>query len=203
MVHILDYGMGNLGSVENLLSQLGADPVICADTRELARAQRLIIPGIGAFDQAMEALNSRGWIPLLEKKARQERIPVLGICLGMQLMTKASEEGQLPGLGWLDARTVRFPDQPGLRVPHMGWNRVELSADAPIRPAWHRPPRFYFVHSYYVQCSDPQDPWMHCSYGPGFAAGFLHENLMGVQFHPEKSHQFGKTLLRSFLDWRP
>ncbi len=202
MVDILDYGMGNLGSVENMIHQLGARPRRCADPEELSGAQRLVLPGVGAFDQAMEALESRGFIPVLEKKVR-EGIPILGICLGMQLMTRGSEEGRHPGLGWIEAETCRFPDWPGLRVPHMGWNKVEVQSGFSVDAEWPGPPRFYFVHSYYVRCLHPGDRWFHCAYGPGFDAGFLHENLMGVQFHPEKSHRFGKAFFRAFLEWNP
>ncbi len=203
MIHIVDYGMGNLGSVENMLLQLGANPIMASTPETLESAQKIILPGVGAFDQAMEALKSKGLQPLLDKKVKEEKVPILGICLGMQLMSRASEEGQCEGLGWIDAQTRRFPPSPNYRVPHMGWNTVEAKQGASFQPSWHAPPRFYFVHSYFLSCRHAEDRWLTCSYGPGFDAGFIHENLIGVQFHPEKSHRFGKALFQAFIDWEP
>jgi glutamine amidotransferase len=200
MITIVDYGMGNLGSIRNMLKKVGAACEISADPDVVRSAGKLILPGVGAFDAGMSRLEASGLADALHHAVKARRAPVLGICLGMQLMTRGSEEGQRPGLGWIDATSVRFKPSPdaGLKVPHMGWNVVtpcKLSAlveDAPEEE------RFYFVHSYYVRCASAADVLLRAAHGETFDAAFERENVLGVQFHPEKSHRFGLQLLRNF-----
>lgn len=199
MITIVDYRMGNLGSISNMLKKIGVQALITSDPEAIATASKLILPGVGAFDAGMENLERTGLVPLLNERVLQAHVPTLGICLGMQLMTRSSEEGQRPGLGWIDARALRFrPSDPSLKVPHMGWNRVKPTRDSALTDSLPDEPRFYFVHSYYVQCSNPDDVLLTTSYGQDFHSAFRHGNVWGVQFHPEKSHKFGMSLLRNF-----
>jgi len=200
-VTIVDSGVNNVGSIQNILKKIGARSVIAKSPEEVLRADKLILPGIGAFDAGMSALARAGLIDALTTKALAEKTPVLGLCLGMQLMTRGSEEGSLPGLAWLDAETVRFDAGSGVKIPHMGWNLVAPAKESPIVSGWQANARFYFVHSYYVRCKDRDDPLLTATYGPvAFDAGFQHQNLFGVQFHPEKSHRFGMWLLKNFVE---
>jgi glutamine amidotransferase len=200
---IVDYGMGNLGSIANMIKKVGGTAKSSADPAEIGQARKLILPGVGAFDAGMTALRDRGLIDVLNRKALEEKVPVLGICLGMQLLSRKSEEGVLPGLGWIPADTRRFQfggRQSHLRIPHMGWNAVEPRKDAPLFGSPDGPWRFYFVHSYHVCCSDPADVLSTTPYGSPFTSGVARGNILGVQFHPEKSHAFGMRLFRSFLE---
>ena len=202
-ITIVDYGISNVGSIQNMLKKIGARSVVTSSPEEILRATKLILPGIGAFDAGMETLRRSGLVESLNHKAVTEKVPVLGLCLGMQLMTRGSEEGKLPGLGWVDADTRRFnvTSTPGLKVPHMGWNIVFPAKESPILASFANETRFYFVHSYYVRCEERSDALLECAYGgTRFDAGFQHENLFGVQFHPEKSHRFGMWLLRNFAE---
>jgi glutamine amidotransferase len=201
MITIIDYNMGNLGSIRNMLKKIGHDSQITADPQLIASADKLLLPGVGAFDAGMKSLQRSGLIPLLNKRVLEDRIPTLGICLGMQLMTRGSAEGQCRGLGWIDAEAARFEfaDAP-LKVPHMGWNRVTPTRSSPLTDNLPQEPRFYFVHSYYVRCRNADDVLLTTSYGHSFHSAFQRGNVMGVQFHPEKSHKFGMTLLRNFAE---
>jgi|SRR5579883_942687 len=198
MITIVDYGMGNLGSIQNMFKYIGVPAEITADTRMLSRATKILLPGVGAFDSAMQRINDSGLRAVLDHKALQERVPILGICLGMQLLTRGSEEGILPGLGWIPATTRRFPQMSGLKIPHMGWNTVQTAKVIPLVSNLGTEARFYFVHSYYVQVDDPQDTVLTAHYGVTFDAVIAHGNLLGAQFHPEKSHKYGMALLRNF-----
>lgn len=198
MITIVDYGLGNLGSIQNMLGRIGADCVITRDVGEIKRATKLILPGVGAFDAGMRNLNEYGLREVLDLKACQEKIPVLGICLGMQLMTRASEEGTLPGLGWVGATVRRFSPADGRKVPHMGWRVVETRKADRLVAGLEAQARFYFVHSYFVACTNPADVLLAADYGGVFDAAFADGNVMGVQFHPEKSHRFGMRLLGNF-----
>ncbi len=199
MITIVDYGMGNLGSIRNMLKKIGVDSSITADPDAIARAQQLILPGVGAFDAGMESLERAGIIPLLNQRVLQDRVPVLGICLGMQLMAKGSEEGRRAGLGWVDAQVLRFGPLPQARkVPHMGWNHVHAVRSSPLTDALPDEPRFYFVHSYYPVCRRESDVVLTTVYGETFHSAFAAGNVYGVQFHPEKSHKFGMALLANF-----
>jgi glutamine amidotransferase len=198
MITIVDYGMGNLGSIQNMLKHIEVPAQITGDAEVLDRATKILLPGVGAFDSAMQRIDSSGLRSVLDRKALEERIPILGICLGMQLMTCRSEEGSLPGLGWIPATTRRFPQIPGLKVPHMGWNAVEAVHGSPLVAGLGADPRYYFVHSYYVCVNDRRDSLLTCRYGVTFDAVIAHGNLFGAQFHPEKSHKYGMTFLRNF-----
>jgi imidazole glycerol-phosphate synthase subunit HisH len=203
MITIVDYGTSNLGSMQNMLKKVGAASKIAASPDDLRDAEKIIVPGVGSFDAGMKKLLQSGMIPLLNEKVLVERIPTLGVCLGMHLMTAGSEEGQLPGLGWIRARTLRFDQRsdPGLKVPHMGWNQVSAAKNCALIAEFPEGPRFYFAHSFYVSCEEPEDVLLEASYGSGkFTAAFQRGNLMGAQFHPEKSHRYGMTFLRNFVE---
>lgn len=197
---IVDAGLGNVGSLRNMCRRVGADVMISSDPEVVARATRLLLPGVGAFDEGMRRLHERGLVAALET-ARTAGTPVLGICLGMQLMTNGSEEGTSDGLGWIDAQTVRLPKDVGIRVPHMGWNastpvrETSIFAGRPDDPDT----RYYFVHSYHVRCNDPSDELAVTDYGIRFTSAVQRGSVVATQFHPEKSHRFGMQLLRTYL----
>lgn len=200
MIVVVDYGVGNVGSVHNMLRKVGAKARVSGLAEDLRAADKLILPGVGHFGHGMSKLRATGLLPVLEEAARGGKKPVLGICLGMQMMTRGSEESDMPGLGWVDGYTHRFEESAGLRVPHMGWNTVRPLPKARLfDPQAVEAERFYFVHSYYVKTDDPSHVAANCRYGPDFAASFEVGNLFGVQFHPEKSHLFGMGLLRRFV----
>ncbi len=201
MIAIVDYDMGNVASVANMLKRIGAPvAVLTRDPEVLRKASKIILPGVGSFDKGMRNLAELGLRPALEEAAQERCVPVLGICLGMQLLTKSSEEGAEPGLGWIDATTMRFrfPPQSGLKIPHMGWNHVTAPRPNPLIRGDERR-RFYFVHGYYVECSRPEDVIGTARYGFDFTCAVNRENIYGVQFHPEKSHKFGMALLEGFV----
>jgi glutamine amidotransferase len=198
MITIVDYGMGNLGSIQNMFKRIGVRAMISANRLDLERAEKILLPGVGAFDSAMERINSGGFRDVLDHKALVERIPILGICLGMQLLTRSSEEGRVPGLGWIDAQTRRFPQSNGLKVPHMGWNSVQPSCASPLTDGLDPETRYYFVHSFYVRVDNEADSVLKTRYGVTFDAAIAHANVFGAQFHPEKSHRFGMHLLTNF-----
>jgi glutamine amidotransferase len=202
MICIVDYGLGNLGSIRNMLKKVGFPSVVSSSADEIRAAQKLILPGVGAFDAGMRNLNDSGLVPALEEKVLAGNTPILGICLGMQLMTKSSEEGQLPGLGWIDAHTrlFAFPEGEKLPVPHMGWREVTAQKPDILTKDMDSDARFYFVHSYRVMCEDVSDELYSARYGIKFTAAFARGNIRGVQFHPEKSHKFGMALLRNFAE---
>lgn len=197
MITIVDYGIGNLGSVLNMLKRVDAPAAIVSDLTEIGRAEKLLLPGVGAFDVAMERINSSGLREVLDERAGSG-IPILGICLGMQLLTSGSEEGRTPGLGWIPGHARRFPASQTLKVPHMGWSMVRPARRSALIDGLPSESRFYFVHSYAVQVDDPADSLLRGSYGFDFDAGIQRGNVHGVQFHPEKSHRFGMQLLSNF-----
>jgi glutamine amidotransferase len=205
MIAIIDYGLGNPASVRNMLRKAGADAVVTADPDTIRAATRLILPGVGAFDHGMHSLHDRGLVGVLNEAVLQRKIPALGICLGLQLMSKGSEEGQQAGLGWLDADTVKFDGEAfrGLRVPHMGWNLVHPGSVSFLSAPLEEDARFYFVHSYHVRCRRPEDVALTATYGAPIVAGAVRGNIAGTQFHPEKSHRFGLSLLKRFVEWTP
>jgi glutamine amidotransferase len=203
VIVIVDYGLGNPASVQNMLRKAGYRAEVSSDPAAIAAAARLILPGVGAFDHAMHNLAERGLVDVLNEAVLARRTPVLGICLGLQLMSRGSEEGALPGFGWLPARTVRFRfgGEAPLRVPHMGWNSVRPARDTFMSRALAEDARFYFVHSYHVCCDDDSDVSLTTSYGGAVVAAAVRGNVAGTQFHPEKSHRFGLALLRGFAEW--
>lgn len=198
MIIVVDYGIGNLGSIRNMLKRIGVPALVTSDLGRIATAEKLLLPGVGAFDNAMERINASELRQILDRKALVEKTPILGICLGMQLLTRGSEEGQLPGLGWIPAQTTRFPSLPGLKVPHMGWNVVQPSRPCVLTDGLPQESRFYFVHSFCVHVDDPADSILRTTYGAEFDAAIHRGNIYGAQFHPEKSHKFGMQLLANF-----
>jgi glutamine amidotransferase len=199
---IVDYGMGNLGSILNMLKHVGVDSMISAEPAEIEAAGKLILPGVGAFDNGMKNLAERGLVPLLRQRV-DAGVPILGICLGAQLLFERSEEGVLPGLGWIRGQVTRFAFPEGerrLKVPHMGWNVVESRQPSPLFEGASGEQRFYFVHSYYMSCADERDVLSTTPYGQTFVSGVQRGNVYGVQFHPEKSHKFGMRLLKNFAE---
>ena len=201
MITIVNYGLGNLASIQNMCRRLGIDSRVSADMDVIAAADRLILPGVGHFRTGMENLRASGLRELLDELVQVRQRPILGICLGAQLMTAHSEEGDVDGLGWVDARTVGFDTTrlAGRKVPHMGWADIDVTdtrnllwADLP------EDPRFYFVHAYHFQFTVPEEVAATAVYGYGFACAFRKGNIHGVQFHPEKSHKFGMRVLSNF-----
>ena len=201
MVTIIDYGMGNLGSVLNMFKRIGAPAQISNDLDVIAKAKKILLPGVGAFDAAMERIENAGLLPVLNYKAKEEQVPVLGICLGMQLLTQSSEEGTRAGLGWVDAKTIRFAFSDSmLKVPHMGWNLVHVKNTDRLVDDLPQASRFYFVHSYHVHCNRQEDVLMTTNYGISFHSIIHHNNIYGAQFHPEKSHKYGMKFLANFAN---
>lgn len=201
MIVIIDYDIGNLAAVANMLRRVGHASVITADPNVIETADRIILPGNGHFDTCMRNIRASGLVPLLEEKVLRQATPLLGICVGAQMLGKASEEGQEPGLGWLDMTVRRFPAIPGLRVPHMGWTEVTRpNPSHPLIRGLEDDARFYFVHSYYLDPAPGVETLLAADYGLPFAAGVVSGNIAGVQFHPEKSHRFGKILLSNFAE---
>lgn len=199
MIVVLDYDVGNVGAVANMLRRIGHDCEITADIEVIKRASRLVLPGNGAFDTCMRNLEASGLRSVIERRVLEEKVPLLGICVGAQMLGRASEEGRLPGLGWLDMQARRFPALPGLRVPHMGWNTVRRREGTnAIGAALAGDVRFYFVHSYYMDPVNPADVIGYSHHGVDFAAAVARGNIVGTQFHPEKSHRFGKQFLAAF-----
>ena len=200
MIAVVSYGVSNVGSILNMLKKIGAPAVAVSTPAEIERAEKLILPGIGAFDNGMTALSDIGLVEPLKRRGGRDGIPILGICLGMQLLGLASEEGVLPGLGLVKGRCVRF--RPGgassLKVPHMGWSSLAPRRDSALFCGLDHEARFYFVHSYHLECDGPADVLATAHYGIEFTAMVQRDNVWGAQFHPEKSHRYGMTLLNNF-----
>lgn len=200
MITIIDYGMGNLGSIVNMVNRIGGSSEITSDISKIALAEKIILPGVGSFDKAMENLKKMDLIKILNKKVINDKVPVLGICLGMQLLTKSSEEGILPGLGWIDGKVLKFQIGENLKVPHMGWNHLNIQKKNQLLKNLHSESRFYFVHSYFFSCNNHDDILSTTEYGKEFTSSVNKDNIFGVQFHPEKSHKFGMQLLENFIE---
>jgi imidazole glycerol-phosphate synthase subunit HisH len=196
---VVDYEMGNVGSILNMMKKLGHAVTLSRDPETIDRADRLILPGVGSFDAGMEKMRSFGLVEVLTRKVVEQRTPILGICLGMQLLGEGSAEGKSPGLGWIASESIRFSSAIE-RVPHMGWNTVQPTSPEPHWLFAGQPAesRFYFVHSYHVVCRDEANVIATCRYGQPFHAAIARGHIMGVQFHPEKSHKFGMQLLGNF-----
>jgi imidazole glycerol-phosphate synthase subunit HisH len=197
-----DYGCGNLGSVLRMGEKAGHHIKIVHDPTELRDANRIILAGVGAFDHGVQCLRETGWTDALNDAVLQRHVPVLGICLGMQLMCKSSEEGNYNGLGWIDAMVRRFkpPSRSSIKVPHMGWNTLTIKKQNPLMSDAEGELRFYFVHSFHVICNVADDVFATAYHGYDFVAGFERGNIFGVQFHPEKSHRFGLSLMKKFTE---
>lgn len=199
MIGIINCGIGNLGSIQNMLKKIGIPSKILEKPDEIEGIAKLILPGVGAFDNGMKNLREQGWIEPLNKSVIEEGKPILGICLGMQMMTLGSEEGIENGLGWVDAQTIKFYfSDPTRKIPHMGWNIVKPVNDPALFRSEEKELRFYHVHSYYVKLANPQEEIGSTYYEYPFTSAFSKDNILGVQFHPEKSHKFGMELLKNF-----
>jgi len=204
MIVIVNYGLGNLGSIKNMLRKLGYASEISSDPLLIRNATKLILPGVGAFDTGMANLSKLGLIEILNHKVITEKTPVLGICLGAQLMTKKSEEGVLEGLKWFDAELLSFrtrlPKDKTLPVPNMGWIDVKAKKASKLLEGLPSEPRFYFVHTFFIQSNNLNDVLLESHYGFDYVSALEHNNIVGVQFHPEKSHKFGFKLLKNFVE---
>ena len=200
-ITIIDYGTSNLGSMKNMLKKLGVPSRFATTADEVMEAEKIILPGVGAFDAGMRTLKASGMIDALNLKVLEERVPVLGVCLGMQMMGLASEEGVEKGLGWIDAQAIRFrsKDHPGMRVPHMGWNEARVLKRSPLIDESPERVRFYFANSYHVVCANAADVLLETEYaGFPFTSALERAHIRGAQFHPEKSHRFGMWFLNNF-----
>ncbi len=201
MIVIIDYNMGNLGSILNMLKRIGVEAKRTSDPFEIGQASKLILPGVGAFDEGMENLHHLGILPLLNEKVLIQRTPILGLCLGMQLFSKYSEEGRTTGLGWIDGQAIKFQSNKkdaGLKVPHMGWNNLHACRPHYILHDLEPDNRYYFVHSYHVQCNDNRDVVAMTFYGAPFVSVLAKDSIVGLQFHPEKSLRWGMQMLQRF-----
>jgi len=200
---VVDYGVGNLASIANMLRKIGATAIISSDPAALASAVGIILPGVGAFDHAMRKLREGELLPALERRVLGDGISLLGLCLGAQLLSKSSAEGKESGLGWIDAVTTRFDSSKvngRLAIPHMGWSNVTSVRAHELLASDEAESRFYFAHSYHLSCNDPELVIGSAHYGYEFAAAVASHNVLGVQFHPEKSHTYGMRLLQNFCN---
>ena len=200
MIVVLDYGMGNVGSILNMLKKIGAQVILSHEHNEIIQANKIVLPGVGAFDSGMKALQKYNLIELLKNQVIEKKKPILGICLGMQMLGRRSEEGVLPGLGYISFDNIRFSFSPelNLKIPHMGWNQVKIKATTALTKSLPDNERYYFVHSYHAKCDNSDNILMTCDYGCEFTAAVYCENIFGVQFHPEKSHSFGMRIMKNF-----
>jgi glutamine amidotransferase len=203
MIAIVDYGLGNIGAFVNVYNKANIKVVVAKTADELKGARKLVLPGVGHFDHAMELLQHSGMRDTLDRLVLDDKVPVIGICVGMQILARTSEEGSLPGLGWIDADVKAFKSWEAARnmpLPHMGWNDVRPHNSSPLFAGLETDARFYFLHSYYVSCGRQDDVLATCDYGAEFSCAVRHANVYGVQFHPEKGHSFGNRLLKNFAE---
>ncbi len=203
MITIVDYGLGNVLALVNVYNLLNIPVAVAKTAADLANATRLILPGVGSFDHAMVQLDASGMREPLERLVIEQRMPVLGICVGMQMLAKCSDEGCLGGLGWIDGAVRKFDLNQlprGTNLPHMGWNDVLPCADGGLFKGLEKEARFYFLHSYYFDCAQETSVLAHTHYGAEFHSAVRRDNVYGVQFHPEKSHHFGVQLLNNFAE---
>ena len=202
MITIINYGMGNLGSVQNMLKRIGVKSIISSDINEIEKAEKILLPGVGAFDAAISKIDELNLRPVLTYMAKEKKVPFLGICLGMQLLTESSEEGVLKGLNFVPAKTIKFKfsENSNLKIPHMGWNLVTKKTESVLTKNFTDEFRFYFVHSYHVKCDSPINSILTTNYGYEFDSAVQNENVFGAQFHPEKSHKYGMQLLSNFAN---
>lgn len=203
MITIIDYGLGNVLAFANVYSRLNIPFAVAKSSNDLVNATKLILPGVGSFDHAMQQLNQSGMRMMVEELVTTSRIPVLGICVGMQMLAKSSSEGALPGLGWIDGEVKKFDISlmpRGTNLPHMGWNDVKPVEDGGLFKDMRQDARFYFLHSYYFECHRQSDVLAVTDYGGQFSCAVNRDNVYGVQFHPEKSHHFGSQLLKNFAE---
>lgn len=201
---IIDYGVGNLTSIKNMLNRIGCNCDISSKKNDIEEADKLILPGVGSFDYGMQQLHKNGLTGILNDKVLSKNVPILGLCLGVQLLTEKSEEGVEKGLGWIKGKTVAFNKQRlavNQKIPHMGWTEINTFEKSKLFTDMYESPRFYFVHSYHLELDDHYDRLAIANYGYDFTVGVEHNNILGVQFHPEKSHKFGMKLLENFIKY--
>lgn len=203
MILVVDYGVGNLSSICNMLRKAGGDVKVSNNPDEILMANKLLLPGIGHFDHGMKMLNASGLRNAIDRFALELRRPVLGICLGAQILGKTSEEGKTPGLGWIDMACRRFEATPDMRIPHMRWNKVAIKKSSPLFGQMSNDARFYFVHSYWMHCQNPDNVLATTTYGVEFTSAVQRGNIFGLQFHPEKSLRHGFALMKAFIEFRP
>jgi glutamine amidotransferase len=203
MIAIVDYGLGNVRAFANVFAALDVQCSIATRPEQLQGAAKVVLPGVGAFDQAMQRLRASGMRPVLDEMALERAVPVLGVCVGMQILAASSAEGGEPGLGWIDGHVEKFPETDAARriwVPHMGWNGVRALRAGRLFDGLDADSRFYFLHSYYMRCRSPDDALAVTDYGGEFVCAVARRNVFGVQFHPEKSHAAGVRLLKNFAE---
>lgn len=201
MIAVVDYGMGNVGSIINMLKKIGAPCILTSEIKDIEKAEKLILPGVGSFDSGMQKLKKSGLIDAIKKHAVEDQKPLLGICLGMQMLGRKSEEGSEVGLNLIpfDNKRFNFNGDTLLKIPHMGWDIItSVINDDPLIESLEPKQRYYFVHSYHAVCDSEDNVLLKCEYGYSFAAAVKKDNIYGVQFHPEKSHKFGMALLENF-----
>lgn len=203
MVGLVDYGIGNVLSVRHALEALAAEVRLCSQPEDLLEVDRIVLPGVGAFNHCMDNLTRRGFIPLLQRRVIDEKVPFLGLCVGMQVLAKKGfEKGEYKGLGWLDSEVVRLePNDPKLRVPHVGWNTITPEKGCSLFAGLPKSPDVYFVHSFTMRCKDASDVAATCEYGGTVTAAIKRGNIFATQFHPEKSQEIGLKILGNFLEW--
>lgn len=201
-VVIIDYNSGNIGSVLNMLKYLGVDAILTKQENEIRNAEKLILPGVGNFAFGIKQLEESGLIPVLNDVVLNKKIPILGICLGAQLMTLESEEGMVSGLGWLNAKVKKFDfkKELGIKLPNIGWRDIQIEKESALFNNMSNHPRFYFVHSYYMIANNKEDVLAKSNYNFDFAAALEYNNIYALQFHPEKSHKFGFEILKNFIN---
>ena len=202
MIAIINYGMGNLSSVKRKMDRIGVESIITSSREEISGSDKIVLPGVGHFAKAVSEIKKRGLWQFLSDQVLVEKKLILGICLGMQLMAKSSEEGNEEGFGWFDARVIRLnvSDKIRFKIPHMGWNTLNYFKDSPLFKQLSPDSEFYFVHSYHVQCYNSVDILAETIYEYPFTSAVQKGNISGVQFHPEKSHDVGEQLLRNFVN---
>jgi glutamine amidotransferase len=204
-ISIVDYGMGNIGSLQNMIVKVGGESEVVSRPEEVLKAGKIILPGVGHFDNAVSKLKNSGLWDALDQKAKSGGTPMLCICLGAQLVTNGSEEGVLPGFGWIPGKTVRFSfgADSRLRVPHMGWNDIAIQKASPLLDDLPDDPCFYFVHSFYMIADDRTDVLTTTFYGIEFSSSLARGNIYATQFHPEKSHKYGMKVIKNFTETLP
>lgn len=203
MISIVDYGLGNVRAFSNMYKRMNLEAIPVRSAEELRKATKIVLPGVGAFDHAMELLEASGMRGVLDELVLEKKVPVIGVCVGMQILAEDSEEGSRPGLGWIKGTVRNFRSEPrtnGLPLPHMGWNDVQPSSASGLFDGLGEDARFYFLHSFYFDCTRAEDAAARASYGADFACSVISGNIHGVQFHPEKSHHYGARLLKNFAD---